>query len=88
MPAERQTRVVMAMARYRMSVVFDVHEDVKMKYVVRQMMDGESEISIQPYEQRQPHINKLYEDVLERIETSPKYPITYDILSFEKLKEE
>ena len=37
---------------------------------------------------KEPHINKLYEDVIERIETSPKHPITYDIVSFEKLAEE
>jgi hypothetical protein len=35
-----------------------------------------------------PHINKLYEDIFERIETSSKHPITYDIISFEKLREE
>jgi hypothetical protein len=34
------------------------------------------------------HLNKLYEDVFEQIETADKHPITYEIVSFEKLKEE
>jgi hypothetical protein len=84
------------MARYKMTVVFDVHEAVQMKYVVGK--DGFDMASLQyetsrgsedyHYEKTEPHINKLYDDVIERIETSPKHPITYDIVSFEKLKEE
>jgi hypothetical protein len=85
------------MARYRMTVVFDVHEEVKMKYVYQ---EGLTDKITSGYEaltvieknalmvKQQSHINKLYDDVIERIETSPKHPITYDIVSFEKLKEE
>ena len=84
------------MARYKMTIVFDVHEEVEMKYVYREDIDNDnvplpyeplkrSESSVMTREQ--PHINKLYEEVLERIETSHKHPITYDIISFEKMKE-
>jgi hypothetical protein len=85
------------MARYKMTIVFDVHEEVSMKYVVQELVDGEKvalakEVvrgaSYESDKKRQPHINKLYEDIFERIETSSKHPITYDIISFEKLKEE
>jgi hypothetical protein len=81
------------MTRYKMTVVFDVHEEVEMKYVYRGHMNQETaEMELLPHEalkgidKAQAHINKLYEDVLERIETSPKHPITYNITSFEKLK--
>jgi hypothetical protein len=85
------------MARYKMTIVFDAHEEVPMKYVVQESLDGEKVASAQEimrgatYEsdkKRQPHINKLYEDIFERIEKSSKHPITYDIISFEKLREE
>jgi hypothetical protein len=85
------------MARYKMTVVFDVNEAIEMKHrvvetIVRDIDMGKFEYKVvktaENYDDRQPHINKLYEDVLERIETSPKHPITYDIVSFEKLKEE
>jgi hypothetical protein len=29
------------MARYKMTVIFDVHEEVAMKYVVQESLDGE-----------------------------------------------
>jgi hypothetical protein len=81
-------------ARYKMSVVFDVHEDVEMKYVYRGDIDKET-VEMRPltYEalkekKTQPHINKLYDEVIERIEASLKHPITYDIISFEKLTAE
>jgi uncharacterized protein YukJ len=83
-----------AVARYKMTVVFDVHEEVEMKYVYRCHVNQETaEMEPLPYEDlkgtnTQPHINKLYDDVIERIETSPKHPITYDIISFEELKAE
>jgi hypothetical protein len=101
MPAERQTRVLRAMARYQMTVVFDVHEEVEMKYVYRMRIDNdEADLGslayialneIENYSEdkhwpKQPHINKLYDDVLERMETSSKHPMTYDIVSFDKLK--
>jgi hypothetical protein len=81
------------MARYKMTVVFDVHEEVEMRYVLREGIDKHiSEMGslyyevLKGFENANPHINKLYEEVLERIETSHKHPITYDIVSFEKLK--
>jgi hypothetical protein len=81
------------MARYKMTVVFDVHEEVEMKYVVREEIDKyTTEMgslyydTLKGFENSNPHINKLYEDIIERIETSPKHPITYDIVSFDKLK--
>jgi deoxyadenosine/deoxycytidine kinase len=85
------------MTRYKMMIVFDAHEEVPMKYVVQERLDGEKValaqevmrgVSYESDKNRQPHINKLYEDIFERIETSSKHPITYDIISFEKLKEE
>ncbi len=86
------------MARYKMTVLFDAHEEVEMKYVRREEIDNDKlTLAYDPVKRsqsaaimtkEQPHINKLYEDVIERIETSPKHPITYDIVSFEKLKEE
>jgi hypothetical protein len=93
----RAQRGVTDMARYKMTVVFDVHEEVQMKYVSRETA-SEDGFAMAPLQydvlgvtesdkKQDPHINKLYEDVLERIETSPKHPITYDIVSFEKLKE-
>jgi hypothetical protein len=36
----------------------------------------------------QPHINKLYDDIFERIDSACKHPITYDIILFEKLRKE
>jgi hypothetical protein len=87
------------MARYKMTVVFDVHEEVQMKYIYRHGMDKDKAdmgasayialkgVERYPDEEEHPHINKLYDDVVERIEPSLKHPITYDILSFEKLKE-
>jgi len=81
------------MARYEMTVVFDVHEEVDMKYVLRERIDKDiAEMgslyyeALKEFENSNPHINKLYDDVLERIETSLKHPITYDIVSFEKVK--
>jgi hypothetical protein len=75
------------MARYKMTVVFDVHEEVAMKYVLQEQIDNaESDVGLR-LKTKQPHINKLYDDVIERIDTSFKHPITYDIISFEKLKE-
>jgi hypothetical protein len=81
------------MARYEMTVVFDVHEEVEMKYVFRERIDKDiAEMgslyyeALKEFENSNPHINKLYEDIIERIDTSPKHPITYDIVSFEKLK--
>jgi hypothetical protein len=83
------------MARYKMTVVFDAHEEVEMKSLSIKAIDKDIDVrsldfsivrTSEDYDGRQPHINKLYEDVLERIETSPKHPVTYDIVSFEKLK--
>jgi len=85
------------MARYKMTVVFDVHEEIEMKprfveTIVRDRDMRELDYKVvktsENYDGRQPHINKLYEDVLERIDTSPKHPITYDIVSFERLEGE
>jgi hypothetical protein len=98
----RQTRGVRKVARYKMTVMFDVHEKVDMKYVYHGGTQGGIQDKITcAYEalnvgiedvavmgKTKPHINKLYEDVIERIERSLKHPITYDILSFEKIKEE
>jgi hypothetical protein len=82
-------------ARYKMTVVLDVHEEVEMKYVYRGDINKETaEMGPLPYEalhgieNTQPHINKLYEDVLERIDTAHKHPITYDIILFEELEED
>jgi hypothetical protein len=82
--------------RYKMTVVFDAHEEAQMKYVVRETVSKDGfdmaplhyDVSgvIESEKKQDPHINKLYEDVLERIETSPKHPITYDIVSFERLR--
>jgi hypothetical protein len=86
-----------AMARYKMTVVFDVHEEITMKYVVQESLDAErvavvkedmGRVNYEANKRKQPHINKLYEDIFERIETSSKHPITYDIISFEKLNKE
>ena len=70
--------------------MFDVHEEAEMKYVLRgEDRDGPEIVPLQHNALRSidnPHINKLYEDVLERIAASPKHPITYDIVSFEKLQ--
>jgi hypothetical protein len=81
-------------ARYKMTVVFDVHEAVEMKYVYRGHINQET-IAMELLRDEalrerktQPHINRLYDDIIERIETSLKHPITYDIISFEKLKTE
>jgi len=83
------------MAKYKMTVVFDVHEELNMKYVYRELMDEEATLAYEPSKsdntaviERKPHINNLYDDVIERIETSPKHPITYDIVSFERLNGE
>jgi hypothetical protein len=84
------------MARYKMTVLFDANEEVEMKYVHREVTDNDMvTLAYEPVKRsesdaittnEQPHINRLYEDVIERIETSPKHPITYDIVSFEKMK--
>ena len=84
------------MARYKMTVVFDVHEEVEMTYVYREDIDNDKvPLAYEPLKrsesaaivvEEQPHINKLYEDVIERIEASHRHPITYDIVSFETLK--
>jgi hypothetical protein len=90
----RQTTGVKTVTRYRMTVMFDVHEEVEMKYVYREETDNAKAddaskvIESSGDGKRRPHINKLFEDVLERIETSPKHPITYDILSFDEVKGE
>jgi hypothetical protein len=82
-------------ARYKMTIVFDVHEEVEMKYVFREGIDKDkAEMgslyyeALKGFENSNPHINKLYEDVIERIDTSFKHPITYHIVSFDKLREE
>lgn len=89
------------MARYKMTVVFDVHQELEMKYAYQERVDKDKDdmdslhyyvalrgVDISNEKKAQPHINKLYEDVIERIETSLKHPITYDIVSFEKMKDE
>jgi hypothetical protein len=83
------------MARYKMTVVFDVHEEVEMTYVYREDIDNDKvQLPYEPLKRserttivadEQPHINKLYDDVIERIEASHKHPITYDIVSFEEI---
>jgi hypothetical protein len=93
-----ESKGVRTVARYKMTVVFDVHEEVKMKCVRQEEIDkdkvtlaNEAANAIENTAvliKQLPHINKLYDDVIERIETSLKHPITYDITSFEKLKEE
>jgi hypothetical protein len=81
------------MTRYKMTVVFDVREEVGMKYVRQEEVTLANE-ALQGMEttavlgRDQSHINKLYEDIIERIETSLKHPITYDIVSFDMLKKE
>jgi hypothetical protein len=78
------------MSKYKMTVVFEVHEEVEMKYVYREGT-GDNHESAKGVEnapvigKTPPHINKLYEDVFERIETAHKHPITYEIVSFGKL---
>jgi hypothetical protein len=83
------------MTRYKMTVVFDVHEDVGMKHrfveridrdIYTEELDHRIIETSGHYDDTQPHINKLYEDVLERIETSSNHPITYEIVSFDKLQ--
>jgi hypothetical protein len=50
------------MARYKMTVVFDVHEEVAMKYVLQEQIDNaESDVGLR-LKTKQPHINKLYDD--------------------------
>jgi hypothetical protein len=96
MPAKRQATGVRTVARYKMTVVFNAHEELEMKHVYQERADGEktaltyedSKENVTVIIKGQLHINRLYDDVIERIETSPKHPITYDIVSFEKLKEE
>jgi hypothetical protein len=74
-----------------MTVVLGIHEEVEMKYVYRSEI-GTANTEPPPYEalkgieRNHPHINELYDDVIERIEASLKHPITYDIISFEELK--
>jgi len=62
------------MARYKMTVMFDVHEEVDMKYVLRERIDKDiAEMgslyyeALKVFENSNPHINKLYEDIIERI---------------------
>lgn len=86
MSVETQTGVVRAMARYKMTVVFDVLEEVEMKYLHVEVIHNEYDTR-KGTENNRPHINRLYDDVIERIEASPKHPITYNIMSFEKLKD-
>jgi hypothetical protein len=43
-------------------------------------------VDISDGKKTRPHINKLYEDIIERIAASLRHPITYDIVSFEELK--
>jgi hypothetical protein len=65
-----------------MTVVFDVHETMEMKYVHRGDINEETaEMRPLTYQalngkKTQPHINKLYDDVIERIDTSLRHPIT------------
>jgi hypothetical protein len=79
------------MTRYKMTVVFDVHEEVEMKYVRQERIITSDHEVLQGIEttaligRDQSHINKLYDDIIERIETSLKHPITYDIVKFEKV---
>jgi hypothetical protein len=50
------------MARYKMTVVFDVHEEMAMKYVLQEQIDNaESDVGLR-LKAKQPHINKLYDD--------------------------
>jgi hypothetical protein len=95
MHAKSRTRILRAMARYKLTVVFKVHEEVEMKSVHQEQIDqDEAETRSLPYqaskriEKSRPHINKLYEDIFERIEAAHQHPITYDIVSFDKLKDE
>jgi hypothetical protein len=76
------------MAMYKMTVLFDTNEDVDMNDIHQEEIDADKVPLAYELVNDQPHINRLYEDVIERIETSPKHPITYDIVSFERLKEE
>jgi hypothetical protein len=89
----RHTGGVRPVTRYKMTVVFDVHEEVEMKYVYQEgikdkITSGYEALKGIDDKKKRPHINKLYEDIIERIERSLKHPITYDIVSFEKLREE
>jgi hypothetical protein len=96
MPAK--TRGVRTVARYKMTIVFDVHEKAKMKHLHEEEIDKDKVTSTNEAAKKiegiavmgktEPHINRLFEDIVERIERSLKHPITYDIVSFEKLKEE
>jgi hypothetical protein len=95
MHVETPTRLVTTMARYQMTVVFDVHEEVEMKYVYRELMDHDKTApgslayeALKGTKPNHPHINKLYDDVIDRIDTSIKHPTTYNIVSFEKLKDQ
>jgi hypothetical protein len=60
------------MTRYKMTVVFDVHEEVGMKYVRQEEVILANE-ALQGMEttavlgRDKSHINKLYEDIIERI---------------------
>jgi hypothetical protein len=75
------------MARYKMTVLFNSHEELEMKYLHQEEMDGDKvTLAYEAVKSEDPHINKLYDDLIERIETSLKHPITYDIVSFEKMK--
>jgi hypothetical protein len=85
------------MARYKMTIIFDVHEEVAMKYVVQESLDAEKvaltkeammEVEYGFDKKSQPHINKLCDDIFERIDSACKHPITYDIILFEKLRKE
>jgi hypothetical protein len=85
----------MTMARYKMVVVFDVHEKVEMKYVYRELTEHDKTVrgslayeALKGIERNDPHINELYDDVIARIVKSSKHRITYDIASFDKIKEE
>ncbi len=77
------------MTRYKMTVVFDVHEEVTMKYVRQEEILADEALqrieSTAVIGRNHSHINKLYKDILERIDASLKHPITYDIVTFEKL---
>ena len=39
---ETRARGVVAMAKYKMTVLFDVHEEVEMKYVYRDDIDNDN----------------------------------------------
>jgi hypothetical protein len=63
------------MTRYKMTVVFDAHEQIVLKYVHREKLDNDIvTLASEPVKRsenaaimtkEQPHINRLYEDIIE-----------------------